>query len=48
MAEIADSELAEKKIQNVRLKKTEFFNSANSQHFFSKISWIGPWLVGLI
>ena len=27
-------------------KKTEFFNSANSQYFFSKISWIG--LVELI
>ena len=24
--------------------KTEFFNSANSQYFFSKISWIGPWV----
>ena len=30
--------------QNGRLKKTEFFNSANSQYFFVKISWIGPWV----
>ena len=32
-----------KKIQNGRLKKTSFFNSVNSQYFFVKISWIGPW-----
>ena len=38
----------EKNIQNGLLKKTEFFNSANSQYFFLKILWIGPWLVGLI
>ena len=30
----------EKKIQNGRLKKTEFFKIANSQ----KISQIGPWV----
>ena len=29
------------KIQNGRLKKTEFFKIANSQYFFVKISWIG-------
>ena len=34
----------EKKIQNGRLKKTEFFKIANSQIFFLKISWIGPWV----
>ena len=34
----------QKKFKNGRLKKTEFFNSANSQYFFSKISWIGPWV----
>ena len=33
-----------KKIQNGRLKKTEFFNSANSQYFFVKISWIDSWV----
>ena len=33
-----------KKNQNGRLKKTEFFNSANSQYFFAKISWIGSWV----
>jgi hypothetical protein len=32
------------KIQNGRLKKTKFFKTANSQYFFSKISWIGPWV----
>ena len=32
-----------KKIQNGRLKKRSFFNSVNSQYFFVKISWIGPW-----
>jgi hypothetical protein len=36
--------MKQKKIQNGRLKKTEFFNSANSQYFFSKISWIGSWV----
>ena len=25
-------------------KKTEFFKIANSQYFFVKISWIGPWV----
>ena len=35
-----------KKIQNGRLKKTEFFKIANSQIFFVKITLIG--LVGLI
>jgi hypothetical protein len=33
-----------KKSQNGRLKKTEFFKIANSQIFFVKISWIGPWI----
>ena len=33
-----------KKIQNGRLKKTEIFNSANSQYFFAKISGIGSWV----
>ena len=32
-----------KKIQNDRLKKTEFFKSINSQYLFTKISGIGPW-----
>jgi hypothetical protein len=31
-----------KKIQNGRLKKTEFFKIANSQYYFVKNSWIGP------
>ena len=33
--------MKQKKIQNGRLKKTEFFKIANSQYFFMKISWIG-------
>ena len=33
-----------KKNQNGWLKKTEIFNSPNSQYFFMKISWIGPWV----
>ena len=33
-----------KKIQNGRLKKTEFFKISNSQYFFGKISWIDPWI----
>ena len=33
-----------KKIQNGRLKKMSFSSSANSQYFFRKISWIGPWV----
>ncbi len=33
-----------KKIQNGRLKKRSFSSSANSQYFFVKISWIGPWV----
>ena len=39
---------AKKKIQNGRLKNTEFFKIANSQKKFVKISWIGPWVVELI
>ena len=34
----------EKKFQNVRLKKTEIFKTANSQQFFTKILDIGPWV----
>ena len=34
----------EKKIQNGRLKKTSFSCFANSQYFFMKFSWIGPWV----
>jgi hypothetical protein len=36
--------MKQKKIQNGRLKKTEFFKIANSQKFFAKISQIGPWV----
>ena len=32
------------KKQNGRLKKRSFFKIANSQYFFVKISWIGPWI----
>jgi hypothetical protein len=32
----------EKKNPKWQTKKTEFFNSANSQKVFSKNSWIGP------
>jgi hypothetical protein len=34
----------QKKISKWPTQKTEFFKIANSQHFFVKISWIGPWL----
>ena len=34
----------EKKKSKWPTQKTEFFNSANSQKFFVKISWIGPWV----
>ena len=37
--------MKQKKIQNGRLKKTSFSSSANSQYFFMKISWIGPWVL---
>ena len=33
-----------KKNQNGRLKKTEIFNSPNSQYIFAKFLWIGPWV----
>ena len=33
-----------KKIQNGRLKKTEFFNFVKSWAISAKISWIGPWV----
>ena len=33
-----------KKIQNGRLKKTEFFKNAIFQKKIAKISWIGPWV----
>ena len=33
-----------KKIQNGQLKNTDFFKIANSQYFFAKKSWIGPWV----
>jgi hypothetical protein len=36
--------LLKKKSQNGRLKETEFFIVANSQYFFVKILWIGPWV----
>jgi hypothetical protein len=35
-------------IQNGRLKKPEFFKIANSQKIFVKISWIGPWISGIV
>ena len=35
--------IKQKKNQNGRLKKIEFFKIANSQYFFVKISWNGPW-----
>ena len=30
---------------DIRIKKTENFNPANSQYFFVKILWIGPWVI---
>ena len=33
-----------KKIQIGRHKKNSFSSSTNSQYFFMKISWIGPWV----
>ena len=37
-----------KKIQNGRFSKWLFFKIAISQKIFVKISWIGPWVRGLI
>ena len=45
------TEMKQKKFQNGRLKKfkmaaskkTSFSSSANSQYFFMKFPWIGPW-----
>ena len=34
------------KNQNGWLKKTEIFNTANSQHFFAITLGIGPWVIG--
>ena len=34
--------------KNWHSKKTEVFNSANSQYFFAKISGIGPWVSRII
>ena len=31
-----------------KLNKSHFQGFVNSQYFFMKISWIGPWLVELI
>ena len=36
--------MKQKKSKITDSKKTEFFYSANSQYFFSKISWIDPWV----
>jgi hypothetical protein len=36
--------IKQKRIQNGRLKKTEFFKIADSQKIFSKISQIVPWV----
>ena len=33
-----------KKFKMAHSKKTSFSSSANSQYFFMKISWIGPWV----
>jgi hypothetical protein len=38
------SKKIKKKIQNGHLKKRSFSSSANSQYFFVKILWIGPWV----
>ena len=37
-------EMKPKKNQNGPLKKNSFSSSVNSQFFFMKISWIGPWV----
>ena len=42
--EVEKSKWPTQKIQNDLLKKTLFSSSANSQYFFMKISWIGPWV----
>ena len=36
--------LFKEKFQNGRLKRNEILKTANSQYFFSKTSWIGPWV----
>ena len=35
---------SKKKFKMADSKKTSFSSSANSQYFFMKISWIGPWV----
>ena len=35
---------SKKKFKMADLKKSSFSSSANSQYFFTKISWIGPWV----
>ena len=37
-------EILKKEIQNGRLKETMSFKIDNSQYFFVKISWVGPWV----
>ena len=37
-----------KRFQNDQLKKNEFFNSANPQYFFAKVSGIGPWISRIV
>ena len=36
------------KLKTKKLNKSHFQGFVNSQYFFMKISWIGPWVSGLI
>ena len=33
-----------KNFEKKKKNQNEFFNFVNSQYFFAKISWIGPWI----
>jgi hypothetical protein len=41
-------EMKQKKNQNGKLKKNSFSSSANSQYFFMKFLWFGPWVSRII
>ena len=36
--------LSKKTLKNGGLEKITFFKTVNSQYFFSKLNWIGPWV----
>ena len=42
--DMKQKKMLKKKIRMADSKKTSFSSSANSQYFFMKILWIGPWV----